>query len=83
VLRCRLHTAVRWEWDPVSRRTWVPSLTGLVALVLSAFTLVLVPEVGVALAGALLASSVVEAVVLVRLTGGAVARTTGTVAVGS
>ena len=83
VLRCRLHTAVRWEWDPVTRRTWALSPTGLAALVLSALALVLVPEAGVALVGALLVSAVVEAVVLVRLTDGAVARTTRTVAVGS
>lgn len=81
VLRCRLRTAVRWEWDPVTRRAWALSPSGRAAVGVAALTFLLAPTVGALLAAALLASAVVEAVILVRLSEGAVARTTGTVEV--
>jgi glycosyltransferase involved in cell wall biosynthesis len=83
VLRCRLHTAVRWEWDPVSRRTWVLSPIGVAALVLAATVLTFDAAWGTGLVVALVASAVVESLVLIRLTDGAVERTTRSMAVGS
>lgn len=77
VLRCRLHTAVRWEWDPVTRRTWALSRPAAVVLVVAAVAAGFAPQAG-ALAGiALAVSALVEALVLARLTSQAVARTTG------
>ena len=76
MLRCRLHTAVRWEWDPVTRRTWALSPFAMAALGVSVLALVVAPSGFALVAGVLLASAVVEAVVLVRLSDGAVARTT-------
>ncbi|HSE07816.1 MAG TPA: glycosyltransferase [Nocardioidaceae bacterium] len=83
VLRCRLHTAVRWEWDPVARRTWALTRPATAVLAVAAVAVVLAPR-GVALvAAALLVSSAVEAVVLTRLSSGAIARTTSALLDGS
>ena len=77
VLRCRLHTAVRWEWDPVAGRTWALSRPAAVLLPVSVVAALTAFPWGGALGSAgLLTSAVVEAVVLTRLSRGAVARTT-------
>ncbi|RYU15101.1 glycosyltransferase [Nocardioides iriomotensis] len=79
LLRCRLHTAVRWDWDPVVRRTW--ALTGFakVALAVTVVGLVVVPMAGAMLACIVVGAALVEAAVLVRLCGGATERTTAAV----
>ena len=81
VLRCRLNTAVLWGWDPLARRTWALSRSGAVGLVVCTLVATVLPGGGFAVAGAvllsaLLVSAVVEAVVLVRLSSGAITRTT-------
>jgi len=76
ILRCRLNTAVLWEWDPVSRRTWAVSRLGVCLLVTAAVALAVSPVHGAVVAGAVLASAALEAVLLTRLSGAAVARTT-------
>lgn len=77
LLRCRLHTAVRWEWEPVARRTWSATGAGGALLVLAATLLVLAPGAGLPLLGLLTAGAVLETTVLHRLTSTAVSRTTG------
>ena len=76
LLRCRLRTAVRWEWDPVVRRSWSVSGVGLALLTLAVVLVVVRSEAAAAVLGALLVLTVLEAVALLRLTGHAVARTT-------
>jgi hypothetical protein len=76
LLRCRLRTAVRWEWDPVVRRSWSVSGVGLALLALAVVLVVVGSDLAAAVLGALLALTVLEAVALLRLTGHAVARTT-------
>ena len=76
LLRCRLRTAVRWEWDPVVRRSWTVSGVGVSALAATVVLLLVAPGVGAVVAGALLVTAAVEAAVLLRLTGGALDRTT-------
>jgi hypothetical protein len=76
LLRCRLRTAVRWGWDPVVRRSWRLSALGAATLVATAVLLLVEPGVGALVTGALLVTAAVEAVVLLRLTGGALDRTT-------
>jgi glycosyltransferase involved in cell wall biosynthesis len=79
LLRCRLNTAVLWEWDPVARRSWAVSRLGVGLLVLAALAFALSPIAGAGLVMALFASAGVEGMVLARLSRGAVARTTGAV----
>ena len=81
VLRCRLNAAVLWGWDPLARRTWALSRSGAVGLVVCTLAATVLPGDGLAAAGAvflsaLVVSAVVEAVVLARLSSGAIARTT-------
>jgi O-antigen biosynthesis protein len=76
VLRCRLHTAVRWEWDPVARRTWALRRPAAAALALAVLALIVTPAVGAVVTAALLASASVEAVLLARLSRDAVTHTT-------
>lgn len=76
VLRCRLHTAVRWQWDPVSRRSWAPTRLTWAVLAGSLLALLIAPPVAAAALGTLAAAAAVEAVVLARLAGGALQRTT-------
>ena len=82
VLHCRLNTAVLWEWDPITRRRWGLSRLGAVGLLAGAVAVVAAVRQGGAglpvglFVSALLLSLVVEAILLVRLTGGAIARTT-------
>lgn len=83
VLRCRLHTAVRWEWDPVTRRTWALSRPAAAVLVVAAVAAGLAPWLGALAVAALAASALVEGLVLARLTSQAVARTTGVVEPGT
>jgi O-antigen biosynthesis protein len=79
LLRCRLHTAVRWEWDPVARRSWSPSPLGVSALLVVVLLLALAPTAAaVALAG-VVAGAALEAVALRRITGQALAHTTADV----
>jgi O-antigen biosynthesis protein len=76
VLRCRLHTAVRWEWDPVARRTWALRRPAAAVLALAVLALLVMPAVGAMVTAALLASACIEAVVLARLSRDAVTHTT-------
>jgi hypothetical protein len=76
VLRCRLRTAVRWEWDPVARWTWAVSRPAAAALALAVLALLVAPRVGAGVTAALLASVSIEAAVLTRLSRGAVTHTT-------
>jgi glycosyltransferase involved in cell wall biosynthesis len=76
VLRCRLHTAVRWQWDPVARRSWAPTRFAWAVLAGSCVALILMPPVAALALGTLGAAAGVEGVVLVRLAAGAVQRTT-------
>jgi O-antigen biosynthesis protein len=76
LLRCRLRTAVRWEWDPVVRRSWRVSAVGVAALAATAVLLLVAAGVAAVVAGALLVMAAVETTVLLRLTGGALDRTT-------
>jgi hypothetical protein len=76
LLRCRLRTAVRWGWDPVARRSWRLSRLGVATVALTAPLLVAAPAIGVVVAGVLLVTAAVEAAALLRLTGGALDRTT-------
>lgn len=76
LLRCRLHTAVRWEWDPVARRSWSASAIGLAATLVGALLLAVSPAAAVVVLGTLGAVAALEAVVLRRSTAQAVARTT-------
>lgn len=82
VLRCRLNTAVLWEWDPITRRRWALSRLGAVGLLAAAVAVVAAVRQGGAglpvtlFVSALLLSLAVEAVLLARLTNGAIARTT-------
>jgi hypothetical protein len=76
ILSCRLHTAVLWRWDPVTRRTWALSRSGRILLAVVGLALALAPQ-GAAVAAVLLGvAAAVEAAVLTRLSNGAVARTT-------
>ena len=43
MLRCRLHTAVLWHWDPITRTTWAVSRTGVVLLAAVGLALVVDP----------------------------------------
>lgn len=79
MLRCRLHTAVRWEWDPATRRTWALSRPATAALMLAALALIVAPGVGALLTAVLLASASVEAVLLTRLSRGAITHSTSAV----
>jgi hypothetical protein len=79
MLRCRLHTAVLWEWDPATRRTWTLSRSASAALALAALALIVAPSVGALLTAVLLASASVEAVVLTRLSRGAITHSTSAV----
>ena len=76
LLRCRLRTAVRWEWDPVVRRSWTVSGVGVATLAATGVLLLVDPGVATLVAGALLVTAAVETAVLLRLTGGALDRTT-------
>ena len=76
LLRCRLRTAVRWQWDPVVRRSWRISGGGVATLAAIGVLLLVDPGVAILVAGALLVTAAVEAAVLLRLTGGALDRTT-------
>ena len=78
LLRCRLRTAVRWEWDPVVRRSWTISGVGVGVAALAATVILLLvdPGAGASAVGALLVTAAVETAVLLRLTGGALDRTT-------
>ena len=76
VLRCRIHTAVRWEWDPVARRTWALRRPAVAALGLALLALLVTPAIGAVVTAVLLASASVEAVVLTRLSRDAVTHTT-------
>src|SRR6185436_18920361 len=77
LLRCRLRTAVRWGWDPVVRRSWTVSRVGVSTLAATAVLLLVAPGVAAVVTGALLVTAAVETAVLLRLTGGALDRTTG------
>ncbi|HEY6934028.1 MAG TPA: glycosyltransferase [Marmoricola sp.] len=83
VLRCRLRTAVRWGWDPVARRTWALSSVAMVALAGAGAVGWLRPVAGVVLAGALVCSGIIEALLAARLCTAVVARTTQAARVGS
>jgi hypothetical protein len=76
ILRCRLNLAVLWEWDPVTRRTWSISRLGVGLLVVGLALTTSSPLGGAVVVGTVLVSAALEAVVLTRLTSGAVARTT-------
>jgi hypothetical protein len=67
---------VRWEWDPVARRTWALRRPAAAALALAVLALIVTPTVGVVVTAALLGSASVEAVVLARLSRDAVTHTT-------
>ncbi len=75
LLRCRLRTAVRWQWHPQVRRTW--ALVPLaVAIVPAAAGLALIaPNAAAAVLGVLTITVLVEAAALIRLSGDAIART--------
>ncbi|MDF2144856.1 glycosyltransferase family 2 protein [Knoellia sp. p5-6-4] len=79
VLRCRLNLAVLWEWDPVTRRTWSVSRLGVGLLVAALALTTSSPLAGAVVVGAVLVSAALEAMVLTRLSSGAVARTTRSV----
>jgi glycosyltransferase involved in cell wall biosynthesis len=79
LLRCRINTAVLWEWIPVARRSWAVSRLGVGLLSLAVLASAVSPPAGAGLVVALVASAGVEAVVLTRLSRGAIARTTGAV----
>jgi hypothetical protein len=81
LLRCRLNTAVRWEWDPVTRRSWSASAVGVVAMLVGVLLLAVSPSAAAVVLGSLGAVAALEAVVLRRWTGQAVARTTADVGV--
>jgi GT2 family glycosyltransferase len=75
VLRCRLRTAVRWQWDPQVRRTWALGPLG-VALTPAVIALPLVtPSAAIAVVGAFAIAIGVEAIALIRVSGDAIART--------
>ncbi len=81
LLRCRLNTAVRWEWDPVTRRSWSASAIGVAAMLVGVLLLAVSPAAATVVLGALGAVAALEAVVLRRSTAQAVARTTAGVGV--
>lgn len=76
MLRCRLHTAVLWHWNPITRTTWAVSRTGVVLSAAVGLALVVVPPAGRVAALVLVVAAVVEAVALTRLSNGAIARST-------
>jgi hypothetical protein len=76
MLRCRLHTAVLWHWNPITRTTWAVSRTGVALLAAVGLALVVVPPAGGVAALVLVVAAAVEAVVLTRLSNGAIARST-------
>jgi len=78
VLRCRLRTAVRWQWDPVVRRSWAMSQLAAVALLAGAALLAVDPGVAVVVLAVVAVMAAVEAVVLRTLCRQAVDRTTST-----
>jgi hypothetical protein len=75
VLRCRLRTAVRWQWDPQVRRTWALGPLGVV-LTSAVIALPLVtPSAAIAVGCALAVAMVIEVIALARVSGAAIART--------
>ena len=76
LLSCRLHTAVLWRWNPLTRRTWAMSRSGLVLLAAVGLALAIYPPAGVVALAALVVGVVVEAAALTRLSNRAIARTT-------
>jgi glycosyltransferase involved in cell wall biosynthesis len=78
-LRCRVHTAVRWGWDPVARRSWSLTRPATVVLVAGAVALAVAPPEAALVLAALVTSTAAEATVLLRRSSRALARTTGAV----
>lgn len=75
MLRCRLRTAVRWQWHPQVRRTWAVGPAALVVLSAAAALALIAPNAGVPILGVLAALTLVEALALARLSSTAIART--------
>jgi hypothetical protein len=76
LLRRRLRSAVRWEWDPAARWTWAVSRPATSALAVAVLALIAAPRVGAGVTAALLVSFGIEAAVLTRLSRQAVTHTT-------
>ena len=75
VLRCRLRTAVRWQWHPQVRRTW--ALTPLASVLVPVMVAVplISPGTAIPVLTALTVIVLVEAVALARVSSDAIART--------
>jgi hypothetical protein len=78
-LRCRVHTAVTWGWNPVARRSWSLTIPATVVIVASAVALAVAPPEAALVLAALVTSTIAEAAVLLRLSSRALAHTTGAV----
>lgn len=75
ILRCRLRTAVRWQWDPQVRRTWAVGPLGVVLVPAVIALLLVAPSAAIAVVCGLAVAIVIEAIALARLSGDAITRT--------